>query len=330
MSLPVDRRQFLATSALGGLGLLGSLPAVSADEARIDPKVVRLDPGIEPLVRLLEDTPRDRLLEEVGGRIKKGLSYQRSAGRPVPGRGAERRAAAERRVQVPRRPGRQLGPPGQPGRPGPGALAADLLGPGQLQVGPGGRNVKERGGWRLPPVKESSIPPARKARQALVDALEKWDPEAADVAVAGLVRTAGADEVTEVLWKYAPRDFRSIGHKIIFAANARRTLGVIGWQQHAEPILRSLVYAMLATENRDPKADAPADRPGRINRERAKESAPTGRTASRTPAAATELLAAFRAGVRRRRQQTGRGPAQQGRVAAVGVGRCVRPRPARC
>src|SRR5881628_2500812 len=76
MSLPSDRRQFLATTALGGLGLLGRLPAVSADEATLDAKVVHLDPGIEPLVRLLEDTPRDRLLEEVGGRIKKGLSYR--------------------------------------------------------------------------------------------------------------------------------------------------------------------------------------------------------------------------------------------------------------
>jgi hypothetical protein len=100
--------------------------------------------------------------------------------------------------------------------------------------------------------------------------------------------------VTEVLWKYAPRDFRSIGPKIIFAANARRTLGVIGWREHAEPILRSLVYAMLATENRDPKADAPADRPGRVNRERAREVRPDWQDGKPDAAAATELLAMFR------------------------------------
>src|SRR4026207_2502560 len=76
MSLSNDRRQFLCTAALGGLGLLGKLPPVSAEEAKLDPKVVRLDAKIEPLVRLLEETPRDRLLEEVGGRIKKGLSYR--------------------------------------------------------------------------------------------------------------------------------------------------------------------------------------------------------------------------------------------------------------
>ena len=78
-----DRRRFLHASAagatlagLGDLGFLAGLRPISADEADLDPKVVRLRPEIEPVVRLLEDTPRERLLEEVAGRIKKGLSYQ--------------------------------------------------------------------------------------------------------------------------------------------------------------------------------------------------------------------------------------------------------------
>src|SRR5215472_19133178 len=83
MSMRTDRRHFLRASATGGallglgdLGFLSRLRPVSADEAKLDPKVVRLQPEIEPLVRLLEDTPRNRLLEEVAGRIKKGLSYR--------------------------------------------------------------------------------------------------------------------------------------------------------------------------------------------------------------------------------------------------------------
>ena len=63
-------------AGLGDLGFLSGLRPISADEAKLDPKVVRLQPEIEPLVRLLEDTPRNRLLEEVAGRIKKGASYQ--------------------------------------------------------------------------------------------------------------------------------------------------------------------------------------------------------------------------------------------------------------
>src|SRR5689334_15620832 len=78
-----NRRRFLSASAAGGalvglgeLGFLSRLGPVSAGEAKLDPKVVRLQPEIEPLVRLLEETPRNRLLEEVAARIRKGLSYR--------------------------------------------------------------------------------------------------------------------------------------------------------------------------------------------------------------------------------------------------------------
>jgi hypothetical protein len=42
----------------------------------------------------------------------------------------------------------------------------------------------------------------------------------------------------------AVRDQRDIGHKAIFAAQSWRTLQTIGWE-HAEPVLRSLVFGML-------------------------------------------------------------------------------------
>ena len=116
----------------------------------------------------------------------------------------------------------------------------------------------------MPPVNESSVLPAQ-ARQAFIAALESWDAPAADTAIAGLVRSAGADEVLELFWRYAPRDFRSIGHKIIFAANAKRTLDCIGWH-HAEPVLRSLAYALMSYSGDNPaKRDDVADRPGRSN-----------------------------------------------------------------
>ena len=40
------------------------------------PEMVRFSPDMEPLVRLLEDTPRERVLEEVAARIQRGLSYR--------------------------------------------------------------------------------------------------------------------------------------------------------------------------------------------------------------------------------------------------------------
>src|SRR5262245_23762183 len=57
MARGVDRRRLLggaagigALAAVGDLSFLGGLPPVSADEARVGPKAVRLRPEIEPLV----------------------------------------------------------------------------------------------------------------------------------------------------------------------------------------------------------------------------------------------------------------------------------------
>src|SRR3954471_3564190 len=82
-SVSRSRRQFLGnalgtgTLALGGsLGFLSQLRPVSADEAHLPPGLIRSDVGVEPTVRLLEETPREKLLEEVATRIKAGLSYR--------------------------------------------------------------------------------------------------------------------------------------------------------------------------------------------------------------------------------------------------------------
>ena len=73
------------------------------------------------------------------------------------------------------------------------------------------------------------------------------------------------------MFRYGARDFRDIGHKAIFVANSLRTLNCIG-QQHTEPVLRSLAYALLQHDGENPaKRDERADRPWRRNVERVKE-----------------------------------------------------------
>ena len=144
MSMRTDRRRFLQTTAAGGalaglgdLGFLSRLRPVSADEAKLDPKVVRLQPEIEPIVRLLEETPRTAAGE--GRRADpQGPELPGSAGGVAAGRRAEHPAEAERRLQVPRGPGSQLGAPGEPGVAGLRPLAADLLGARLLQELAGG------------------------------------------------------------------------------------------------------------------------------------------------------------------------------------------------
>jgi hypothetical protein len=133
-------------------------------------------------------------------------------------------------------------------------------------------DVRE-GDWTMNAVDESAVPPSHKARQALIDALDNWDESAADAAIVGLVRTAGAHEIFEILCRYGARDFREIGHKEIYTANSFRALEAIGWH-HAEPVLRSLVYGMLDRngEKQNPaRADLPADRPFRRNLEAVKQ-----------------------------------------------------------
>src|SRR5262249_34801606 len=79
----LTRRSFMANTlragavlGLGDLAFLKGLGPVSADEAKLSPGKIRLNSDIEPLVRLIEDTPRDKLLEAVAERLRQGLGYQ--------------------------------------------------------------------------------------------------------------------------------------------------------------------------------------------------------------------------------------------------------------
>jgi hypothetical protein len=126
--------------------------------------------------------------------------------------------------------------------------------------------------------------------------MDAWDEAAADAAVAGLARSAGADEVFEILYRYGARDFRSIGHKAIFVANSQRIVGQIGWR-YAEPVLRSLAYALLMHEGDNPaQRDDPADRPWRHNQKLVAQIPADWQAGKPTREATVELLAVLRQG----------------------------------
>src|SRR5947207_5578249 len=226
MAHGTTRRDFIRTTAAGGvalglgeLGFLGKLPAVSAAEAQLDPKVVRLQPDIEPLVRFLEETPPAKLLEEAAAKVRKGTTYQEMlaalllAGvrniEPRPSVGFKFHAV----LVVNSAHLASLGSPDSD-RWLPIFWALDEFKKSQAA------NIKERNGWRMGPVDEGKVPPPHQARQAFNLAMESWDVPAADVATAGLARTGGAHEVFELFCRFAPRDFRDIGHKAIFLANS--------------------------------------------------------------------------------------------------------------
>src|SRR3989442_10500248 len=150
----------------------------------------------------------------------------------------------------------------------------------------------------MAPVDENSVPPAYKAKEAFIEAMDSWDEKKADAAVAGLVRSAGANEIYELFYRYGARDFRSIGHKAIFVGHSWRMLQFIGWQ-HAEPVLRSLAFALL---NHDLKNTTPAlsddeaDRPWRRNRELAARIGQRWLSGKVDDGATREMLEVLRAG----------------------------------
>jgi len=269
MNLPTSRRDFLKTTAttgawlgLGDLSFLSQLPGVSRADAQLNPRSVRFQPEIEPLVRWLEETPRERLLEEAARRIKQGLQYRELL--------AALLLAGVRNIQP-----RPVGFKFHAVLVVNSAHLASLASPDSDRWLPifwaldhfkesQARDVRE-GDWTMGPVNESAIPPSSKARQAFTGAMDNWDEAAADAAVAGLVRSTSAKELFEIFCRYGARDFRDIGHKAIYLANGWRTLQHIGWQ-HAEPVLRSLAYALLYHEGENPvKRDAAPDRPWRRN-----------------------------------------------------------------
>ena len=203
--------------------------------------MVKFRPEIEPVVRLLEETPRDRALEVAIAQLKKGLSYKNLlAGLFLAGiRNIKPRPVGFKfHAVMVINSAHLLGQSSAVSeRLLPLLWALDNFKSSQAQ------DVKE-GDWALGPVDESRLPKTSRAQEEFIRAMEAWDAEAADAAVAALCRSSGPAQTMEPLWRFAVRDQRNIGHKAIFAAQSWRTLQTIGWE-HAEPVLRSLVFGML-------------------------------------------------------------------------------------
>lgn len=298
MSSQLPRRRFLQASAIGSIASAmpwHSLPRVSAQEAQAKNLTVQFAADIEPLVRVLETTPRADLIDICIQRIRDGVSYRQML--------AALQLAGIRNVQP---------------RPSVGfkfhsvlvvnsAHLASIASPDEHRWLPilwaidnfkSSQAQDEReNNWTMAPVDEARVPTAVKAPEQFTSAMDTWDEAAADGAAAALARTAGATQVFDQFIRYGVRDFRSIGHKAIFVANAWRTLQTIGWR-HSEPILRSLAYALLNYDGQGSPAqrDELADRPGRENAQRVADIREGWLDGKLDEAATIELLGAVRTG----------------------------------
>lgn len=290
------RRRFLqSASALGlGAGLghwagLGVITPARAADLKVGPDAVRFRPEIEPVVRWIEETPREQAFETAIAQLRDGLSYRDLlAGLFLAGiRNIKPHPVGFKFHAVMVINSAHLL--------GQTAAASDRLLPllwaldnfkgSQLQ------DIKE-GDWTLNKVDEARLPRPEKARAEYVRAMNAWDYDSADVAIAALCRSSGAAETMEPIWRMAVRDQRNIGHKAIFAAQSWRTLQAIGWQ-HAEPVVRSLTSGLLDTHGDSrPVVVGPYE----ANLENARKINDSWQVGKADPGATRSLLQAMREG----------------------------------
>jgi hypothetical protein len=299
MFSPLSRRTLLkrsiqagAIASVGDFTFLNALPAAADDNAR--PPTVELSPEIEPLVRLIEDTDKEKVIEAVAARVREGTTYQQLLAATL--------LAGVRGIK-PRPVGFQFH----------AVLVINSAHLASLAANDNDRwlplfwavdnfkssqatNKKQNSGWMMPPVDDAKVPSAENAKKAFAEAMDNWDEAGADCAAAALARHLPPAEAIELFWHYGARDFRDIGHKAIFVANSWRALQAIGWH-HAEPVLRSLAFALLQHEGDNPaKRDGDPDRPGRENVKRAKDFPANWLAGKPSPEATNDLLGAIRTG----------------------------------
>jgi hypothetical protein len=224
------RRRFLQTAAgAASLGLphaplLGELAAFGAAPP---PATMRFGPDIEPIVRLIEETPRDRCVAVFLDRLRGGLPYRRFLA-AVLFAGIRRHRShhdvykihSVHQVSMDARPEERLLPlfwaldgykKHQEDFPRP--LLTELRGP---------------------------LPAPEKAGAELVAAMERSDADRAERALVTLARNQGARQTVEQVWVYGLRNLGMGGHAAILVANCFRALEAVGWQE-AEQVLRFVV-----------------------------------------------------------------------------------------
>ncbi len=215
--------------------------ALTRADAQVTPELVRFRPEMEPLVRLIETTPRQDCAAMAVNQMRRGVSYKQFL--------AALFLAGVRNVN-PRPPGFALhcvfvihaahqlsleAPPDT--RALPLFFALDNFKTAQE------RDTKSKSGDYAMAALGGRLPAPDRAAAELEAALEAWDGERAERAATVLASHRAPADIFATLWKSGARDYRNIGHKAIFTANVYRTLEVIGWQ-HAGPVLRSLVTGL--------------------------------------------------------------------------------------
>src|SRR5262249_8297515 len=154
---------------------LHSLPSAVAADEKAKPTTVELSPDIEPLVRLIEDTDRTKVIDAVASRIREGTTYQQLLAATL--------LAGVRGIK-PRPVGFQFHAVLVVNSAHLASLAANdndrwlpvLWAVDNFKVSQK-TNKEKNAGWMMPPVDESKLPSAETAQKSFTEAMDNWDEE---------------------------------------------------------------------------------------------------------------------------------------------------------
>jgi hypothetical protein len=240
-----------AALGLGGLAPFARLAPVSAEESRVTPDLLRYGPDLEPLVRLIEETPQEKCLEVMAAQLRGGVTYRQFI--------AALFLAALR---------------------GPSTIAHSVFATHaahELSLdAPAGERLlplfwafdsyKFWSSWharnpnRLRAL-TGSLPPADQAAHLFRASIKQGDREGVERAVVSLARNQGMHAAMAVVWPYAAIRCDDLGHDAIGVANCWRILPTVGWEQ-AEPVLRWAIGRLSGAS--DPYWDPNGDRVSRV------------------------------------------------------------------
>lgn len=228
---PLNRRKFLAASsavvapATSGAGFLASLSRLAAAEVAFDPAAVSVDGELTSLVRLILETPRERIVEVFVRKLEADLSYQQLL-------------SALFLAAIQHGDPHQIAQVYSAHRTGCEVRTEERLLPlfwvlDRLALG-----FEQRGAANAKPLEINSS--AAGSRSAVHDAISRLDPAGAERAVIELGRSRDPRAPAYALWEHCSRRASgTLGHHPIMLANTWRTLDALGWR-HWEPALRYL------------------------------------------------------------------------------------------
>lgn len=238
----ITRRSLLQTAAramVSGLGLsnLRDLAVYGADPP---PARLQFGPDLEPIVRLIEETPRERCVSVFLDQVRRGLPYRRflagalfACVRRQHSHHDVYKIHSVHQVSLDVRPEERLLP-----------LFWAINSFKQRQEDFPGQSLTELSG---------PFPSPEKAAAEFTDAKQNADLDLAEPALVALARNQGARPTMDQLWIFGCRNGQAGGHGAISVANTFRALETIGWQE-GESALRFVVQDLFSLGYMKPDA----------------------------------------------------------------------------